>query len=277
MKRGVNITGAIMAAALLAACSAAETDAASPPATPPATPPKPAPASASSPAGFAPAVFKDNAARGEQVREFAYTWPAQVSAIAPLAARLAAERDAALAEQKTDFAEALREFAGSDCTACANRSYAKDWAVVADLPRFLSLSASLYVYAGGAHGNGSFDDLVWDREAQAALKAADFFTSPAALQAALGAAWCAALKAERTERLGAEYADDEWFPCPDIAELSAALASSNGAAFDSIVLSAAPYVAGSYAEGGYEATLPVTPAVLAAVKAEYKGAFVLAK
>ncbi|MEO0056797.1 MAG: hypothetical protein RIT17_233, partial [Pseudomonadota bacterium] len=34
---------------------------------------------------------------------------------------------------------------------------------------------------------------------------------------------------------------------------------------------------GSYAEGPYEVTLPVTQAVLAAVKPEYKAAFALAK
>jgi hypothetical protein len=60
--------------------------------------------------------------------------------------------------------------------------------VVADLPRFLSLSATLYVYTGGAHGNGTYDALVWDRQAQQALAASDFFASPAAMQQALGAA-----------------------------------------------------------------------------------------
>ena len=47
--------------------------------------------------------------------------------------------------------------------------------------------------------------------------------------------------------------------------------------FDRIGLLAAPYVAGAYAEGSYEVTLPVTPKVLAAVKPEYKAAFALGK
>jgi len=34
-----------------------------------------------------------------------------------------------------------------------------------------------------------------------------------------------------------------------------------------------PYAAGPYAEGGYEVTLPVTPAVLRAVKPEYRALF----
>jgi hypothetical protein len=55
------------------------------------------------------------------------------------------------------------------------------------------------------------------------------------------------------------------------------LGSSDKQRFNRIGLIAAPYVAGSYAEGPYEITLPVTPAVLAAVKPEYKAAFATPK
>lgn len=40
-----------------------------------------------------------------------------------------------------------------------------------------------------------------------------------------------------------------------------------------IGLIADQYLAGSYAEGPYEITLPVTPAVIAAVKPEYRAGF----
>lgn len=206
-------------------------------------------------------------------REFAYHWPAEVAVVPALAARLTAERGTALAEQKAEWAEAIAAFAGEDCTACTSRTFSKDWKVVADLPRYLSLSADTYIYAGGAHGNSAFDALVWDRETAAAVTPTAMFRSAADLQAALHAPWCKALKAERTRRTGAEFADDEAFPCPDIAELTLLLGSSNKQAFNRIGLIAAPYVAGSYAEGPYEITLPVTPAVLAAVKPAYKTAF----
>ncbi len=147
--------------------------------------------------------------------------------------------------------------------------------MVADLPRFLSLSASFYEYSGGAHGNGAFEGLVWDRKAKAAFDPKTMFRSQAALQDALGAAWCKALKAERTKRLGADYSDDGIFACPPISDLTVLVGSSNKRSFDRIGLIAAPYVAGSYAEGSYEMTFPVTPKVLAAVKPEYKAAFAL--
>ena len=264
------------AAILLAGCSAQaplEADSAAAPdqAAPAAPPVPPAP-------GAAGAVsFENNAQRGEYLREFAYNWPAAVSGVPQLVSRFTAERDAALAEQKADFASALREFADQDCVGCINRGYAKDWAVVADLPRFLSLSATVYAFTGGAHPNGTYDALVWDREAGKALAAADFFTSEAALQQALGARWCAGLRKERAKRLEEDYGDDPTFPCPPIKDLVVLPGSAGKQAFDRIGLLAAPYVAGSYAEGGYEVTLPVTREVIAAVKPEYRAYFALAK
>ena len=44
-------------------------------------------------------------------------------------------------------------------------------------------------------------------------------------------------------------------------------------AFDRIGFLIGPYAAGPYAEGSYDVTLPVTPAVIAAVKPEFRTAF----
>ncbi|KPF62080.1 hypothetical protein IP79_13775 [Porphyrobacter sp. AAP60] len=222
-------------------------------------------------------AFEDNSSKDEAVREFAYSWPAQVSAVPELVGRLTGERDTLLADQKAEWNEAIREFAGQDCVSCVNRGFEKSWQVVADLPRYLSLSADFYVYTGGAHGNSAHDALVWDREAKAAFDPKAMFTSPAALQTALGDAWCKALKVERMKRMGDDYSDDGFFQCPPIADLTVLPGSSNKQTFNRIGLLAAPYVAGSYAEGTYEVTLPVTAAVLKAVKPEYKAAFAAAK
>ena len=51
------------------------------------------------------------------------------------------------------------------------------------------------------------------------------------------------------------------------------LGSARGGRIDRIGLLADPYVAGSYAEGTYEVTLPVTPAIVRAVKPAYRTAF----
>lgn len=262
--------GALALTAALAACSspeeiAAKTDTApaEAPSAPP-VPPTPAPDKV---------AFEDNAAKGEATREFAYAWPAKVTAIPELAAQLTEERDKLLADQKSEWDEALREFSDSDCTGCVNRQYEKTWDVVADLPRYLSLSAAWSTYTGGAHGNYAWDALVWDREAKQAFDPKTMFTSPAALQGALGDTWCKALKGARVKKGMAPEDADGIFPCPPIADLTVLVGSSDRKSFNRIGLIAAPYVAGSYAEGEYEVTLPVTPKVIAAVKPEYKAAF----
>jgi hypothetical protein len=234
-------------------------------------------AAASASVAGGPARFTDNSESEGATREFSYAWPGAAAAIPALAEYLAADRDRALAEQKTEWAEALAEFAGEECAMCKTRSYEQGWEVVADLPRFLSLSSTIAVYTGGAHGNGFFDALVWDREAGRGFNPKAMFRTEAALQDALGDPWCAALTRERGKRMGNDYSDDGFFTCPAIADLTLLVGSGGKRGFDRIGLLAAPYVAGSYAEGTYEVTLPVTPKVLAAVKGEYKSAFALGK
>lgn len=259
---------------MLAACSAPDDFAAQAAAS---LPEQSAASPAVTPAAAEAVAFTDTASKGEAKRDFAYTWPAEASAVPQLVTRFTAERDKLLTEQKDDWAESLREFGDSDCGACVNRSFEKTWAVVTDLPRFLSLSASFYAYTGGAHGNGANDALVWDREAKAALDPKAMFRSGQALQDALGDTWCKALKGQRKAKLGVDYSDDGFFGCPPIADLTVLVGSSDKRAFNRIGLIAAPYVAGSYAEGTYEVTLPVTAKVLEAVKPEYREAFALAK
>ncbi len=267
---------------LLAACSSPEeiardtgvavTTAGAPAAPTPPAPPTPAPDLVD---------FTDNAAKGTgdnaPSRDFGYRWPAAVSAVPELVERFTSERGELLASQKGEWEDSLKEFAGQDCFSCVNRDFQKTWEVVADLPRFLSLSADFYEYSGGAHGNNATEALVWDRETKSAFDPKTMFRSDVALQDALGTAWCKALKTRRAARLGPNYTDDGFFQCPPVSDLTVLVGSSNKQSFDRIGLIADPYVAGSYAEGAYDVTLLVTPKVLAALKPEYKAAFALGK
>ena len=261
-----------------AACSDLAEDAVAPagmmnaaeqPPVPPAPPTAPAEAGEE---------FTDNAEQGEAKREFAYSWPAAVVAEPALVQRLEAERDEQLAQQKAEWAEALTD-SPEGCIACINRGFEKEWKVVADLPRYLSLSADLYVYSGGAHGNYGRTSLVWDRETGTAVEGVDLFRSPVALETALGARLCDALDHQRAERRGAPVErTGEWSAdCPGIDEATVFVGSSNGETFDRIGIYFGPYVAGSYAEGPYELDFPATASVLDAVKPEYAKAFTLGR
>ncbi len=211
----------------------------------------------------------------EQMK-FAYSWPGEVAAIPALdavfEARAAAEKErfsSMTAEAQADAKEYGYPYRAYD--------FSKGWDVAADTPRFLSLAAATYAYTGGAHGNTWFDSMVWDRDADTEMAQTDLFTSSAALEGAVREAYCTGLKAERSERLGENMLNgtDIFDSCPGLDELVVVLGSSSGAAFDTIDLMAAPYVAGSYAEGPYMVTVAVTQAVIDAAKPEYRSAFAL--
>ncbi|KQM85114.1 hypothetical protein ASE67_15735 [Sphingomonas sp. Leaf23] len=207
--------------------------------------------------------------------DFVYTYPSQAARIAPLKAWLDADK-AKLRAKVAGEAAAFRRETQRDGSPFRKYDASKEWQVVADTPRFLSLSVATYDYSGGAHGYGASGGLLWDKRAAKRIEPKAVFVSVAGLDAALRKPWCDWLKRERVNRLGSASGTDDIFgQCPRVKELAVLLGSSSGKGFDRIGLIADQYVAGSYAEGPYEVTLPVTPAVLRAVKPEYRAAFVV--
>ncbi|MBX7527462.1 PdaC/SigV domain-containing protein [Qipengyuania vesicularis] len=231
---------------------------------------------ATSPTAAADAVeMTDKEERDGGTREFTYSWPAAVSEQTALAERFEQERDAALGAQKEEWERSLVDFPG-DCVACKGRGYEKEWKVVADLSGWLSLSADIYEYTGGAHGNYTRQSLVWDKQNEIALAGSELFKSPVALETALGSALCDGLNIERERKRGMPVdssAGDLFNDCPGLDEASIFVGSSDGEYFDRIGIYFGPYVAGSYAEGAYELNFPVTASVIDAVRPEYAGAF----
>ena len=152
-----------------------------------------------------------------------------------------------------------------------------DWKVVTDLPGWLSLSTLVGSYSGGAHPNYGYDTILWDKAANIRRSAMDLFTSKAVLKAAVFKAFCAELQRQRAKKRGGEEPgdpEDDFNKCIDPTEQTVILGSKSHKGFDRIGFLIAPYNAGPYAEGSYEVTLPVTAAVVAAAKPEYRAAFV---
>lgn len=209
---------------------------------------------------------------------FTYVYPAAAGAIPDLKALLDARLDKGQSEVKADAEKAQAEAAAGGYP---YRPYSFDvaWKVVANLPGFLSLSAETATYTGGAHGNYGLESLVWDKQAKQALDGAALFSSPDALDAALGKKLCTALNAERVKRRGPGMAggggvfDD----CPKLSEATVLVGSANGQTFDRIGIWFGPYVAGAYAEGAYELNFPVDRAILDAVRPQYRNAFSIAR
>ncbi len=207
--------------------------------------------------------------------DFGYAMPDAVAAYGALVDWLNHDRDqarAGVAKEAADF----RKETERDGFPFRKYESTTTWQRVAETPRFLSLSAETYDYTGGAHGSPGFRSLVWDRQAGKRLEAADVFTSPDAIQQVLGAAFCDALDVQREKRRGAPVVrgnGDSFNDCPKVAEATLILGSTDGRAIDRVGLLVGPYVAGSYAEGSYDLTLPVTRALIGAVKPQYRDAF----
>ncbi|HZU64144.1 MAG TPA: DUF4163 domain-containing protein [Novosphingobium sp.] len=210
---------------------------------------------------------------------FSYEYPQKAEAIAALRAWL-----------DSDAARARREIAASAREGAADARQngypfnpydaSTSWQVVTDLPGWLSLSGMAADYTGGAHPNHGPIALLWDKAAGQRRQALDLFASKAAFSAALKGPFCAALNRQRAERRGAAidpHSTDPFDACLDPAEAVVILGGADHQHFTRIGLLLGPYAAGPYAEGDYEVTLPVSPAVLAAVRPPYRAAFAVGR
>ncbi len=247
----------------------ADTPSASAEASVEAKQPDPSREPARAPAARAVSIEEENATLA-----FRYAYPAQAVAIAPMKAFL----DGNLEQARRSTMEAGRDDRASaqeNGYPYRRHSFEKEWQVVTNTPRFLSLSAETYFYSGGAHGMIAYDAVLWDRTAQERLSPLDVFASPAALSEAIHGAFCDAIDRQRAQKRGGpvERSDTTFNDCIDPVAQTLILGSSNGRAIDRIGFLIGPYAAGSYAEGSYEVTLPVDPAILAAVKPAYRDAF----
>jgi hypothetical protein len=244
--------------------------------------PKPQPSPAPSPAASPSAAATPHASGARSVAEetddfrFEYAYPAEAGNVPELAALLDGRLDR-LREQLSEQSAQGREAARDNGFPFNKYSSGVTWAVVADTPRFLSLSADISSYTGGAHGDYGFDSLVWDKQAKRVLQPAEFFTSLAALDDAMAQRLCDMLNRERAARRGSDAAtggaDDPFNQCVPLSDTTLLLGSGNRRTFNRIGVKIGPYVAGPYAEGSWEFTVPVDQAILATVAPEYRDAF----
>ena len=207
---------------------------------------------------------------------FSYSWPAQVEAIPALRAHLAADQAERKRTLAGEAAEARRAAAADPDLRFVPYTLEVEWQVVTDLPGWLSLSQRNSHFEGGAHPNSGFDSRVWDRKAGRALAPRDLFVSAKALDDALRGPFCDALDRERAVRRGEPVnraSGDDFDACIAPSEQTLILGSTDRKRFDRIGILVSPYAAGPYAEGSYDITVPVTPAVLQAVKPEFRAAF----
>ena len=203
------------------------------------------------------------------LNKFTYTVPPQATSYPALRAWFASEENRLRSAATAEAAAGQRDAVGAGLSFNPYET-SRVWEVVTDLPRFLSFSEERYDYTGGAHGNVSYAALLWDKPAKLRRQPLDLFISPDALRHAVTPAFCQKLNARRDTPGQPEYS-----PCPDPSKEVLILGSTTGKQFDRIGFLLPPFEAGPYAQGSFDITLPVTPAILAVVKPEYRGYFAL--
>lgn len=201
--------------------------------------------------------------------EFAYAYPVEAARIPALVKWLdndrATKREALLVDARRDRAAAEKE--GFPYHA---HSHLERWQRVTSTPRFLSLSSEIGTYTGGAHGMQGFDTLIWDRNIGQRLKPLDLFVSPAAFDKAVKDDLCAGVERAKAAR-GLVWSREEATPfaaCPIPSAQTIWLGSSDGRYFDRLTIAIGPYEVGPYAEGSYKINLPMSAALVNAVKPE---------
>lgn len=211
-----------------------------------------------------------NVKESNDLIEFAYSYPRDATAIPELAAWLdgdrATKRDALIAAAQRD--QAAAEKGGFPYRA---HSHLQAWQRVTSTPRFLSLSAEIGTYTGGAHGMTNFDTLLWDRNRRKQLKPLDLFTSGEAFDAAIRDSFCAGIKRAKAAKgtVADEAPDSVFAKCPPASAQTVWLGSSDGRYLDRMTIAIAPYEVGAFAEGSYKINVPVTGALVRALKDEY--------
>lgn len=230
------------------------------------------------PSGAADELAKDAAASDVREKsdliEFAYSYPRDAAQIPELAKFLDGDRQA---KRAALVAAAERDSAASEQGGFPYHahSHLQQWLRVTSTPRFLSLSAEIGTYMGGAHGMTSFDTLLWDRNRRTRLKPVDLFTSAEAFDAAIRDDFCARIKQAKAAK-GIQTPDEPGSPfstCPSASAQTVWLGSSGGRYLDRMTIAIAPYEVGPFAEGSYRINVPVTAALVKAVKPEYQRDF----
>lgn len=206
--------------------------------------------------------------------DFAYRWSAEAEAVPALARRFRADA-AAQKREMLKTARAEREVRRRMGAEFNGLQFSREWATAGQSSRLLSLLGETSAFTGGAHPNGGSTALLWDRRLARQVPLGSLLRSGQSWTGAIRQPFCLLLDRERTKRRQQKVVRGEWpNQCPETKELSLVLTDRNrNGRFDHIEVIADSYVAGPYAEGSYEITLPLTAAMLSRLKPEYAPSF----
>jgi hypothetical protein len=205
--------------------------------------------------------------------ELEYGWSSEANVIPALVKRFTAD----MRKQQASLTAAARKDAserkkqGFPFNAY---SFVTNVATAGETSRLLSLRIDTYQFTGGAHGNSGTKGLLWDRKLGKEIAFEALFRVGSGFLTSFRGSYCRALDAERAKRRQGEKLGGDFDKCPAFSELSLIPADSNhNGRLDRLLVVADRYVAGPYAEGEYEISLPMKPVQTAKLKPEYRASF----
>lgn len=222
----------------------------------------------------APAAKPFKVEEENSLYNFTYSWSAESAAIPELVKRFTADKDKVkadlVADAKADRDERLKE--GFPFNAYDTQ---KSYETAGESDRLLSLELAVYSFTGGAHGSGGSGSLIWDRVLKREIGIQDMLLPGASWTNAIRQPFCVLLNREREKRREEPVKPDDMFGnCPAYKEVTVLPADTDkNGRFDHLTVIADQYVAGPYAEGNYEISLPVTATMIERLKPEYRPSF----
>lgn len=187
---------------------------------------------------------------------FRWSAPPEAAVEPKLFRLLRADAEKALADAETEAKQTAAD-AKKDGFPFRGNDFQQQWKPEAETPALIALSSQTYSFTGGAHGNMGYSPVIFDRSTGKRIAFGDLFANADQAYQALTPAWCKALNEARAEKRGADMqAVGELFnDCPPLKEQTVVPVGEGRV--DQLRVLVDPYVAGPWAEGGYEVTLPV--------------------
>jgi hypothetical protein len=211
-----------------------------------------------------------------QYVDFSYKWSAEAAAVPSLDRRFRAEAARQLKEHRETVAEERRMRRRVNSPMSDVRyAFDRSWTTSGQSSRLLSLLAQTYTFTGGAHGNHRSTALLWDRRLGREVTIDSLLARRSWWDGAIRQPFCTLLDRERAKRRQGPVDRSAMFgECPPLEDVTLSLTDTDrNGRFDHVLVTADPYVAGSYAEGEYEISLPLTATMLARLKPEYRASF----
>lgn len=230
--------------------------------------------SAPSKSEASPAAKAFSAEEETDLYGFKYGWPAEAAAVPQLVARFTKDMEKAKAELISGAKEDREERNGRGYDYHPHETQVS-YETAGQSDRLLSLESSVYGFTGGAHGSSGSGSLLWDRKLARELAVSDLLQPGTSWTGAIRQPSCILLNRQREKRRGEPVQPDDLFgDCPKYQDVTVLLSDENGNdRFDHIRVIADQYVAGPYAEGPYEISLPITAAMIERLQADYRASF----